>query len=202
MRAADSQACNLRREIDGLGLDLLQRILLLTDGTLTPLLEMYAGEEIEAVKLCQELREEKGRGRLPPGRRILVRTALLRGRTSLRNLFHAESTVFLDRLDRRISRGLLETNAPIGRLLQGARTETFREVLGCGSASAAWPRSASACWPSVWSSSTAPPASGPPAPSSWRSRRGSPRPSFVELHRRARDDRWRGHRGPDRGAQP
>jgi chorismate-pyruvate lyase len=131
-RASKIPACNLRREIDGLGLDLLQRILLLTDGTLTPLLEMYAGEEIEAVKLCQELREEKGRSRLPPGRRILVRTALLRGRTSLRNLVHAESTVFLDRLDRQISRVLLETNAPIGRLLQGARTETFREVLGCG----------------------------------------------------------------------
>jgi chorismate-pyruvate lyase len=130
MRASNSQACALPAELDDLGLSLFQRMLLITDGAVTPLLEMYAGERIEAVKLSQVV--EKGHCGSSIDR-TLVRRVLLRGGVSRVNLLYAETTVFLDRIDGRILQGLLETNTPIGRLLLDARTETFREVLKCGS---------------------------------------------------------------------
>lgn len=120
------------RELDDLPLGLFQRMLLITDGTVTPLLEMYAGESIEAVKIFQQLRQGKAHEGSCSGERILMRTVLLRGTGSLRSFLHAESLVFLDRVDCRISGGLLDTSAPIGTLLQQCRVETFREMLHFG----------------------------------------------------------------------
>lgn len=127
-------------ETEGTGLvdsppALLQRMLLTTDGSVGRILENYAGEAIEAVKLEQflsaggevchplELAAEDER---------LTRRVLLRGSQSGRSLLYADTLVALDRLHPLVRSGLLSTSEPIGRLLTTARTETFRDILSAG----------------------------------------------------------------------
>jgi chorismate-pyruvate lyase len=113
-------------------LPLFQRILLATDGTVTHLLEVYAEEPIEAVKLAQDLdtsRETDAGLEVSPGARLLRRRVLLRGHRSRRNLLYAEAVVVPERVPLEVLNGLLRTDQPIGSLLADARTETFREVL-------------------------------------------------------------------------
>jgi len=117
---------------DPAGLTRFQRILLGTDGTVTRILEAYADEPIDVVKLSQVLETSYG---VDPGLRlsgpdeVLRRRVVLRGRHSGRALLYAEATVALDRVDRAFVDGLIGTDDPIGVLLAESRTETFREVL-------------------------------------------------------------------------
>ena len=118
-----------------LATNLVQRILLVTDGTVTNLLEAYAGEHVAVVKLQQEtepaphtladldVRAED---------EILRREVLLRGRESGRTLVYALSYIVPSRLDPALRQGLLDSVKPIGRLLEENRVETFREILSAG----------------------------------------------------------------------
>lgn len=112
-----------------------QRILLTTDGTLTVLVEIYAGEAINVVKLENSLRpwegDDPGLG-LRPGEEVLRRTILLQGSSSHTNYLYADSLMVPDRLAPEVRTGLLETDQPVGRLLLDARTETFREIVRAG----------------------------------------------------------------------
>jgi len=127
-------------ETEGTGLvdsppALLQRVLLTTDGSVGRILENYAGEAIEAVKLeqynsaggevCHALD-------LAADDERLTRCVLLRGSQSGRTLVYAETLVALDRLHPLVRSGLLSTSEPIGRLLTTARAETFRDILSTG----------------------------------------------------------------------
>jgi chorismate-pyruvate lyase len=107
-------------------------MLLSTDGTVTRLLETYAGEPIEVVKLRQDF-DIAGAGDeplcLPEGDSVLRRHVLLRGRQSRQNLLYAEAVVVPGRVDRGLLDALLATDAPIGALLAEHRMETFRENL-------------------------------------------------------------------------
>ncbi|MDQ4069612.1 MAG: chorismate pyruvate-lyase family protein [Actinomycetota bacterium] len=109
-----------------------QRMLLGADGTVTSILEAYAGEPVEVLKLLQafetatEAQAELGLG---PGDRALRRRALLRGRHSRRNLLYAETIVMPDRVEPALLEGLLGTDKPLGALLVETRAETFREIL-------------------------------------------------------------------------
>lgn len=112
-----------------------QRILLATDGTVTHILEAYAGEPIEVVKLLQAFdtaNEGDAALAVAPGDKVLRRRVLLRGRLGGQNLLFAEAVVVLDRVDPAVLDGLLETDKPIGVLLSEHRTETFREILSVG----------------------------------------------------------------------
>jgi len=118
--------------LDALGL--VPRILLLTDGTLTHILEAYAAEPIHLVKLGHSLvtgRSVAGGG---GGERVLRRTILLRGTKTDATFVHADSVVMLDRLPHEVARGLLETDTPIGKLLFSCRAETCREMVDMGEA--------------------------------------------------------------------
>lgn len=109
-----------------------QRILLGTDGTVTHILEAYAEESIEAVKLAQELdTSEDGDAalELPEGATVLRRQVVLRGRHSGRNLLYAEAVVVPERVHLDLLNALFTTDKPIGTLLAENRTETFREIL-------------------------------------------------------------------------
>ncbi|MDQ4089181.1 MAG: chorismate pyruvate-lyase family protein [Actinomycetota bacterium] len=110
-----------------------QRILLGTDGTVTHILEAYADEPIEVVKLFQAFDvsvDGDAALLLSEGERVLRRRVLLRGTRSNRNLLYAEVVVVLGRVDRGILDGLVATDKPIGILLRENRAETFREILG------------------------------------------------------------------------
>lgn len=111
----------------------LQRILLVTDGTVTNILEAYAGEMIDVVKLKQSV--EPAVGALPDldvddHEDVLSREVLLRGRRTGKTFVHATSRIVPGRLASSVRDGLLRTTKPIGRLLEESRTETFRELLG------------------------------------------------------------------------
>ncbi|HEV2760174.1 MAG TPA: chorismate pyruvate-lyase family protein [Acidimicrobiales bacterium] len=111
-----------------------QRMLLGTDGTVTHILEAYADEPIDVVKLLQEIDTPKACDAhlLLSDGKVLRRRVLLRGRQSLRTLLYAEAVVAIERVDPAFLRGLLETDEPIGVLLAEHRTETFREILEVG----------------------------------------------------------------------
>lgn len=115
---------------------LLHRILLTTDGTVTTILEAYAGEPIEAVRLAQS-RQPAG----PQDAELLAVTAdspvlhrrvLLCGARSGTAFVHGESLIVPERLDPGILGRLESTSEPIGALLRASRLETFREILAAG----------------------------------------------------------------------
>lgn len=112
-----------------------QRVLLGADGTVTHILEAYADEPIEAVKLLQELDTSDARDEpldLPAGASVLRRRVLLRGVRSRRTLLYARAAVVPERVGVEFLEGLITTNEPIGRLLSENRTETFRQILEVG----------------------------------------------------------------------
>jgi chorismate-pyruvate lyase len=110
-------------------LSLMQRILLSTDGTVTDLIALYAGEEIHVKKVRQELqlREPPTMLACPGPVPVLRRQILLRGRE--RCYLHAESQLIFQRFSLSIQRQLLETDLPIGLLWKQERLETFREII-------------------------------------------------------------------------
>lgn len=123
----------LTGETDDLAdLALVQRVLLATDGTVTHILEAYAGELMELVKLTQDLvvdPVERIAHDLDGSERALRRVILLRGSQSGVTFLHADSVVLLDRLHPFVADGLLNSDTPIGKLMWKCRAETFREVL-------------------------------------------------------------------------
>ena len=121
--------------VDPEGLDLLQRLLLVTDATVTQLLATSMEEQIEAVRLSQHVRvagDERWPLELRAGQWVLDRRVLLRGVVSGRNYLCGESAIALSRLPRAVRTGLLRGDRPIGLLLRESRTETFREILWNG----------------------------------------------------------------------
>lgn len=111
-----------------------QGLLLGTDGTVTNVLEAFAGEPVEVVKLRQEFdtANQGDADLLVSGEEVLRRRVLLRGRRSRQSLLYAEAVVVLDRVDPVILEGLLRTDKAIGVLLAERRAETFREILRIG----------------------------------------------------------------------
>jgi chorismate-pyruvate lyase len=113
----------------------LQRILLVTDGTVTEILEAYTGESMRLVKLLEDVQtldEPLAALSAVQGEEVLRRQILLQGKMSLTNFLYAESFIAVDRLDESLRNGLLKSRKPIGLLIQEQRMETYREIVGCG----------------------------------------------------------------------
>jgi chorismate-pyruvate lyase len=109
-------------------LSLLQKILLMTDGTVTQLLEIFTGESIRVEKLEHALVS----GGPPwlavaPAEPVLRRRILLRGAS--RPYLYAQSWFVPSRLPSGMQEALLHTDTPIGQLWKAARFETFREIV-------------------------------------------------------------------------
>ncbi len=113
-------------------LNILQRIFLTTDGTLTEMLELYLSEYLHAVKLS-ESKEAVISDILPldirSGRTVIERKILLQGRTSMRNWLYAESLIVPDRLGTRFRDELITSEKPIGKLWRKYKIETFKEIV-------------------------------------------------------------------------
>jgi chorismate-pyruvate lyase len=110
-------------------LSLFERVLLATDGTVTDLIALYAGEGIRVRKLEQTLDRREAPSELccPEPMQLLNRRILLAGRT--RNYLYAESQFVFDRFAPVVQEQLLKTDTPIGLLWREARLETYREVI-------------------------------------------------------------------------
>lgn len=117
------------------GLAPFHRLLLDADGTVTQILEAWAGETVEAVKLHQTfasaLRSGSGLD-VAKGTPVLRRQVLLRGTRTGVVLLHATASIAVHRLPRPVLDGMLMTSEPIGRLLVASRVETFREIVAIG----------------------------------------------------------------------
>jgi chorismate-pyruvate lyase len=124
-----------KKMLDQAGFSLFQRILLTTDGATTKLLEIYAEEPIQVVKMYQRitvLDKPLISMHLHESHSVLERKVLLQGKKSLTNFLYAESTIALDRVSKYMRDGLLEREFPIGQLLLEERLETFRDILSYG----------------------------------------------------------------------
>lgn len=120
--------------IDPRALSPFQRVLLATDGTLTDILEAYLAESMRVVKLHQETestRADIAELDLPPGRTIIRRRILLRGKWSHKNYIYAESILAPERLNEHLRTGVMSTQKPLGQLMIEAALETRREILHC-----------------------------------------------------------------------
>jgi chorismate-pyruvate lyase len=109
--------------------NLFQKILLTTDGTVTNLLKLYAGESIQVKKIKQEivLSGELETFLCSLETPVLKRNILLSGKT--RNYVYCESILVFELLSRSIQYKLLETDQPIGLMWKEEKLETYKEVI-------------------------------------------------------------------------
>lgn len=111
------------------GLSLFQKVLLVTDGSVTELLCLYTGSEVRAHKLSQDVRA----GSPPAVLGCDDDAALLHRQIVLvdgaRRLLFAESVFILERLSARARAHLLETDTPIGVLWRDEKSEMYREIV-------------------------------------------------------------------------
>lgn len=128
-------AIDLFARIDGLDvatLTPLQRILLITDGTLTEILEAHFLERIELVKISERVLasgDDGARVGAEPGEPVLERKITLRGTKTRTRYVYAESLLLVSRLEESFRTELLETNVPLGRLWRHHRLETYKELV-------------------------------------------------------------------------
>lgn len=116
-------------------LDVVQRLLLATDGYVVRLLEVCYGEAVRTAERMQfsEALAPTERELEPDGDdTALRRTVLLQGARTGRVYLAAEATVMIDRVPAAVRAGLLDGDEPIGWLLQRHRVETFRELRRAG----------------------------------------------------------------------
>jgi chorismate-pyruvate lyase len=110
----------------------LQRILLVTDGTLTEILEASFFERVRLVKVSQRILQATA-SHTPldpnPGEALIERKILLQGAESGRNYAYAESLIAVERLPASFRDELLESDTPLGRLWLEYKLETFKELL-------------------------------------------------------------------------
>ena len=114
---------------------LMQRILLVTDGTVTHIVEAYAGEPIQIVKLEQSVgswASESPDIHPTDDEPVIRRRVLLRGSRTQTNYVYAESVILSGRLHPAVREALMFKEEPIGRILTEGRVETFREVVRSG----------------------------------------------------------------------
>jgi chorismate-pyruvate lyase len=118
--------------VDIRGLSLIPRILLATDGAITHILEAYAGETVDFVRVrASVVSDGADRQRLALGddERALRRISLLRGSRSGRVFVHADSVVVVDRIPEPVATELLATDGSLLKLLAHHRIGTFRETV-------------------------------------------------------------------------
>ncbi|MCI5167249.1 MAG: chorismate lyase [Candidatus Electrothrix sp. GM3_4] len=120
------------RPVDLHNLSMTQKMLMITDGTLTELLEAYWNEKIHIAKLSEEVIHDARNIQLldvKQGENVLERKILLQGTVSKRNWLYAESLIMPGRLETQFREDLIESRIPIGKLWKKYRTETFKEMI-------------------------------------------------------------------------
>ena len=118
-------------QFDVSSLDPFQRILLVTDGTLTEILEANFFERIQLVKVSQDIISATTSHVLldpVPGEALGERKILLQGARTGRNYVYAESLIAVDRLGESFRKELLDSGIPLGRLWLEHQLETFKKL--------------------------------------------------------------------------
>jgi chorismate-pyruvate lyase len=111
------------------------RALLVTDGTVTKILEAYFWEPLEVQTLQQEfVAAERPIAwiQIDPGARVLIRRALLRGVDSQRVYATAFSVIRTELIPETFRQRLIDREIGIGVLIRDSGLESYREVLEVG----------------------------------------------------------------------
>lgn len=110
------------------GLSRLQKALLITDGTVTQLLEIFTGETMRVEKLEHRM-ATGGPGLLAvdSAEPVLSRVILLRGDS--RAFLYAQSWLIPSRMPPGMQDAMRQTDTPVGHLWKNAKLETFREIV-------------------------------------------------------------------------
>jgi chorismate-pyruvate lyase len=111
-------------------LELLQRMLVTTDGTVTDVLAVAFLEPIELVKISVTVGASPERVPsldLAAGATTMQRRIVLRGAKTARPYAYAETVVAIDRLPPALRADLVAGVVPIGQLWQTHRLETWKE---------------------------------------------------------------------------
>lgn len=112
-----------------------QKILLITDGTVTKLLEHYLDESITVYKLEEDLKQnirtfpDAYKLNFDSPVNVLQRNIFLQGKITGKYWIYAESTIFIDQLNADFRNDLLKSNQPIGKLWGKYRLETYKQIL-------------------------------------------------------------------------
>ncbi len=111
-------------------LSVFQKILLITDGTVTDLLSLYTQKTIQVKKLMQEIvySGEQQLNFCSLNTPLLKRCVLICSNTE--NYIYAESTFVFEHLSRSAQYHLLETDQPIGLIWKAEKLESYRDVIG------------------------------------------------------------------------
>lgn len=118
--------------VDIRGLRLLPRILFATDGSITHIVEAYAGERVDLVRLeSSSLSDEGVRHGLGIDalEHAVRRVSLLQGRDSGRSFVHARAVIVLDRLPERAVDQLAAPGSNLLAVLAENRIGTFRQTI-------------------------------------------------------------------------
>jgi len=110
----------------------LQRVLLITDGTLTEILEAFFLERIRLIKISQQtISATVAHMQLAPNPEevLLERKIILQGMKSNRNYVYAESVIAIERFDPPFRDKLLNSDISLGRLWVEHKLETHKELL-------------------------------------------------------------------------
>jgi chorismate-pyruvate lyase len=120
-------------------LSTFQRVLLITDGTVTELLEQYLDEPIKVVKLYEKIEQDLNQLSvfhqqfIPAEESVfLKRKTLLQGQQTLNNWLYAESVVLINNLEADFRVDLLDSHEPIGKLWSKYRYETYKVIVAAG----------------------------------------------------------------------
>lgn len=98
------------------------QLLMKTDGTVTELIKLLAAEDLEVIKLLEELS-------CIDNKNILNREIFLQGKSSSKNWLFAQSKIYLDNLPKEFVDDLLLKSIPIGTLWTKFRVETFKLLI-------------------------------------------------------------------------
>jgi len=110
----------------------IQKILLLTDGSVTALLEAISGDEVTITTLVQEVvpadQETAERLDVGAGSAVNFRVVELKSSRTGEVLIHAVSATPLERLEPGFRQDLMRADIPIGKILKKHAIESRREI--------------------------------------------------------------------------
>jgi beta-ribofuranosylaminobenzene 5'-phosphate synthase len=110
----------------------LQKLILLTDGSITTLLEIITGEPVTVRTLTQGITkadyEISELLEIEEGDNINYRVVILKNVESEKPLIYAESYTPISRLQRQFKHDLMKADMPIGRIMRERKIESRREI--------------------------------------------------------------------------
>jgi beta-ribofuranosylaminobenzene 5'-phosphate synthase len=113
-----------------------QRLLLMTDGSVTTLLEVLTGKPVVVKTLLQQVvRADTERAAaldVEEGDNINYRVVVLKNDDDDRPLIYAESYTPIARVQKEFRQDLMKADIPIGRILTKRRIESRREITRIG----------------------------------------------------------------------